>query len=96
MREHGGCENEKDKKTLRLRKREKRMKKRMNEKVPKALTKKVEKPPHTPYLRRIFLFEHELPRMTMKKLKTMLLASGLNQYIGHEICRRPTDQREVI
>ena len=43
MREHGGCENEKDKKTLRLRKREKRMKKRMKEKVPKALTKKVEK-----------------------------------------------------
>jgi hypothetical protein len=39
----GGCEKEYDKKTLRLRKREKRMKKRMNEKVPKALTKKVEK-----------------------------------------------------
>ena len=32
----------------------------MNEKVPKALTKKVEKPPHTPHLCRIFVFEHEL------------------------------------
>ena len=38
----------------------------------------IEKPPHTPHLRRIFVFEHELPRMTMNfhKLKTMLLASN--------------------
>ena len=59
----------------------------MNEwKSAKGTHKKIEKPLQTPYLRRIFVFEHELPKIDheLQKLKTMLLASNHTSYGGEE------------